>query len=91
MDKVYNTKIPSKVQAFCWELLLKRLPTRSQLEKLGVIEGRHKEESEDRLFVKFLVSKQVWSSICAWIGVSEVVNARNIITHLSQFCWRIKS
>jgi hypothetical protein len=71
-----------KVIIFSWQLLLQRLPTRSNLSLRGVFRSPSQAlcircqldlETEAHLFTSCSFAVEVWVAIYAWIGLSTVV------------------
>ncbi|GKV25907.1 hypothetical protein SLEP1_g35285 [Rubroshorea leprosula] len=86
--RVWNPNLPTKISAFNWQLLLNRLPTKSNLLKrgFGVIMGDGKcslcqEEEEDaiHLFLKCKNVRWIWKECDRWWGI-------NIETQ--EDCWK---
>jgi hypothetical protein len=82
VKRVWECLAPSKVIIFSWQLLLQRLPTRSNLSRRGVFRSPSQTlctrcqldlETEVHLFTTCSVAVEVWVAIYAWIGLSTVV------------------
>ncbi|GKV07784.1 hypothetical protein SLEP1_g19505 [Rubroshorea leprosula] len=77
--RVWNPNLPTKISAFNWQLLLNRLPTKSNLLKRGfsAIMGDGKcslcqEEEEDatHLFLKCKNRRWIWKECDRWWGIN---------------------
>lgn len=69
----WNKMLPDKVNKFIWRAILLRLPTRSNLEKIGVSIGSHScpicnilLETESHLFLNYLVVREVCATNNNW-------------------------
>lgn len=69
LNKVWNPKIPSNTQVFCWRLSQNSLPTRSQLNFQGVLANNQKlkcvfrDSSIEDDIHPFPVATVVWSKV----------------------------
>ncbi|GKV23015.1 hypothetical protein SLEP1_g32805 [Rubroshorea leprosula] len=86
--RIWNPNLPNKISAFNWQLLLNRLPTKSNLLKrgLGVIMGdgncnlcQEEEEDATHLFLKCKNVRWIWKECARWWGI-------NIETQ--EDCWK---
>ncbi|GAU35005.1 hypothetical protein TSUD_103280 [Trifolium subterraneum] len=82
MNQTWKSLAPMKVKIFSWQLLLHRLPTRSNLARRGVLEHSSQEfcawcstevESEAHLFMQCTVAVEVWGEIHSWLGITTAV------------------
>ncbi|GKV27405.1 hypothetical protein SLEP1_g36578 [Rubroshorea leprosula] len=82
--RVWNPIIPSKISAFNWLLMQDRIPTKSNLQKRGIISGlgdgkcalcEGEIEDSSHLFLKCRVAKWLWKACGKWWGIS--VNLEN--------------
>lgn len=74
---LWSCSTPRKVLAFSWQLVLDRLPTRSNLFRRSVITDPNQtycvlcgssEESTKHLFLDCLFQVQVWQHVHRWLG-----------------------
>lgn len=81
LAKVWNFKIPSNMQVFCWRLLQNNLPTRGQLRHRGVLVDEQNlncvfcdssMEDEIYLFLNCLFAVLVWNRAYRLTGIREV-------------------
>ncbi|GKV14964.1 hypothetical protein SLEP1_g25762 [Rubroshorea leprosula] len=86
--RVWNPNLPSKISAFNWQLLLNRLPTKSNLLKrgLGVIMGdgncnlcQEEEEDETHLFLKCKNVRWIWKECARLWGIN---------IEIQEDCWK---
>ncbi|GKU90554.1 hypothetical protein SLEP1_g4537 [Rubroshorea leprosula] len=86
--RVWNPIIPSKISAFNWQLLQDRIPTKSNLQRRGIItdleDGIYalcEEEIDDsnHLFLKCKVAKWLWKACGKLWGIS---------VNLENDCWK---
>jgi hypothetical protein len=82
LSQIWESAAPSKVIAFSWQLLLGRIPTKSNLEARGiVILGAPweclgcvgKKETPLHLFLHCPFAMKVWAAVFNWIGISIVI------------------
>jgi hypothetical protein len=78
LSHIWESPAPSKIIAFSWQLLLDRIPTRTNLEKRGMLPvGAPWEclgcvgmcENSTHLFLHCPCAMWVWGEIFKWIGV----------------------
>lgn len=81
--KFWVCKVPSKVLAFSWRLLLDRLPTQAQLAHRNIIDIQqgtscvfcfNNQETAEHLFFSCPFSYLVWCCIYSWLGISVVLH-----------------
>ncbi|GKU87429.1 hypothetical protein SLEP1_g1825 [Rubroshorea leprosula] len=86
--RVWNPNLPSKIFAFNWQLLLNRLPTKSNLLKrgLGVVMGdgncnlcQEEEEDTTHLFLKCKNVRWIWKECARWWGIN---------IEIQEDCWK---
>ncbi|GKU94169.1 hypothetical protein SLEP1_g7697 [Rubroshorea leprosula] len=86
--RVWNPIIPSKISAFNWQLLQDRIPTKSNLQRKGIISGlgdrkcalcEGEVEDSSHLFLKCRVAKWLWKACGKWWGIS---------VNLENNCWK---
>ncbi|GKV37224.1 hypothetical protein SLEP1_g45281 [Rubroshorea leprosula] len=86
--RIWNPNFPSKVSAFNWQLLLNKIPTKSNLITRGILKdsGEGKcilcnEEDEDftHLFLNYKTTRWVWQECAKWWGI-EIL--------LEKDCWK---
>ncbi|MCI28848.1 cytochrome P450, partial [Trifolium medium] len=88
--EVWNQLIPSNMSTLAWRLFYKRLPTKENLIKRGVVlnssvlcvGGCGGIESEDHLFFNCPMMGSVWRELVRWVGI-PVVLAEGGPAHLS--------
>jgi hypothetical protein len=75
---LWNCCAPSKVQAFGWQLLLDRIPTRQNLirRQINIGEGDHlcvwcsaEAETGLHLFLYCEFARQIWTTVLDWLGL----------------------
>lgn len=78
----WKSKAPTKVLAFSWQVLLNRLPTKTNLftrnvlndnEQLSCVICGANTESAEHLFLSCPYVSQIWRKIYAWLGHHLVV------------------
>ncbi|GKV32332.1 hypothetical protein SLEP1_g40948 [Rubroshorea leprosula] len=86
--RVWNPILPTKISAFNWQLLLNRLPTKSNLLKRGfsVIMGdgncilcQEEEEDATHLFLKCKNVRWIWKECARWWGIN---------LEIQEDCWK---
>lgn len=87
---LWDNKVPLKVWAFCWRLILDPIPTAENLHKRGVMNGsllccfcKAISENSYHLFLSCNFSYAVWMFIYNWLGL-ETALAGNMGELLSQ-------
>ncbi|GLT39105.1 hypothetical protein SLA2020_133120 [Shorea laevis] len=77
--RVWNPIIPRKISAFNWQLLLDKIPTKSNLIKRGFDQNMEggvcdicEEELEDanHLFLRCRITKWLWNECATWWGIN---------------------
>ncbi|GAU43855.1 hypothetical protein TSUD_174730 [Trifolium subterraneum] len=89
LETFWNNLIPSKMSTLVWRLFHKRLPTKENLRKRGVVlnsfalcvGGCVNPETEDHLFFNCPMLGAIWREIVRWLGIL-VVLAEGGPTHL---------
>ena len=83
----WNKWLPPKVNCFMWRVFLKRIQTKVNLSKRGIVMPSQRcpicngeDETEDHLFLSCPVSKAVWTWIFKWCGVN--MEQFNSLDHL---------
>lgn len=73
---LWDNKIHMKVGAFCWRVLLDRIPTTVNLHKRGIFNEsllcyfcKACDENSCHLFISCTFSYVVWMSIYNWLGL----------------------
>jgi hypothetical protein len=99
LNQTWKSLAPMKVKIFSWQLMLHRLPTRSNLSRRGVLEPSAQVncawcsaevESETHLFARCMVAVEVWGEIYSWLGISTAVPG-NISLSFQSFAVPFKS
>jgi hypothetical protein len=91
-EHIWYKQVPLKVSILAWRLLKDRLPTRSNLQRRGILaatdnsclSGCGMEETASHIFLHCEVFGSLWQHIRSWIGMSGV-HPRNISEHFFQF------
>jgi hypothetical protein len=82
LGQIWESGAPSKVIAFSWQLLLGRIPTKSNLEGRGIVIVDApweclgcvgKRETPLHLFLHCQFAMKVWGAVFSWIGISMVI------------------
>jgi hypothetical protein len=82
LSHIWESPAPSKIIAFSWQLLLDRIPTRTNLEKRGMLPvGAPWEclgcvgmcENSTHLFLHCPCVMWVWGEIFKWLGISIII------------------
>ncbi|XP_045797681.1 uncharacterized protein LOC123891843 [Trifolium pratense] len=77
IKRLWKTDVPSKINVFGWRLLLNKLPTRTALNRRGILTNSHdlpcvccfkQLEDSAHLFFSCSFSKEVWSNVLNWLG-----------------------
>ncbi|GKV35665.1 hypothetical protein SLEP1_g43906 [Rubroshorea leprosula] len=80
--RVWNPNAPSKVCGFSWQLLLNRIPTKTNLFKRGIIKDpaevmcslcKEYMEDCDHLFLSCKITTEIWNRCLNWWGVQAVL------------------
>jgi hypothetical protein len=83
LSHIWESPAPSKIIAFSWQLLLDRIPTRTNLEKRGMLPvGAPWEclgcvgmcENSTHLFLHCPCVMWVWGEIFKWLGISIIIS-----------------
>jgi hypothetical protein len=83
LSHIWESPAPSKIIAFSWQLLLDRIPTRTNLEKRGMLPvGAPWEclgcvgmgENSTHLFLHCPCVIWVWGEIFKWLGISIIIS-----------------
>ncbi|PNX63158.1 pantothenate synthetase, partial [Trifolium pratense] len=99
LKHIWKSLAPLKVKIFSWQLMLHRLPTRSNLLRRGVLESATQArcvwcsaeaESEAHLFTMCDVAVDVWLKIHSWLRISTAVPG-NISLSFQSFAAQFKS
>lgn len=90
--RLWKIRVPRRVQAIVWKILKNRLPTRTSLQRRGVIDVTmstvcpmctEEEETIQHLFFKCLTTAKVWTAIYKWTGMAFVPHI-DLICHFLQ-------
>ncbi|XP_024961356.1 uncharacterized protein LOC112501856 [Cynara cardunculus var. scolymus] len=82
------TRVPSKINILAWRLLHKRLPTKINLAKRGVVCLSSLcplcdcvEEDEEHLFIGCSISRQLLKDLCKWwkVDIGQVNSIDNLL------------
>ncbi|GKV27391.1 hypothetical protein SLEP1_g36564 [Rubroshorea leprosula] len=82
--RIWNLTIPSKISAFNWQLVQDRIPTKSNLQRRGIINALGEEncvlcereiEDAQHLFLKCRIAKWLWKACGKWWGITVTLES----------------
>ncbi|XP_024626758.1 uncharacterized protein [Medicago truncatula] len=91
-ELIWHKQVPLKVSILAWRMLKDKLPTRSNLQRRGILaaanttclSGCGLEETASHIFLYCEVFGSLWQHIRSWIGMSGA-HPQNISEHFLQF------
>ncbi|WJX68394.1 hypothetical protein P8452_52767 [Trifolium repens] len=78
---IWKSGVPSKVSALSWQMFLKKIPTRENLRRRGILNPDESrcvfcglvDESASHLFLHCKFTTEVWYALMRWLGVVLVL------------------
>lgn len=96
LSKIWKSKIPRKIQVFCWRSFLNRLPTKDQLNPWSILTNSnylfcHLCSSTDEEVFHFFwscdFSKALWIKVFSWLGIESIVMATSLYELFTSFSY----